>query len=168
MVWIVEWTQSGQSAVKVTVFTHEGDAFAATGASIMHRVSNDWDLGDVDCKTRAYAVSDACAASNWKEAVRLFNDWEVDGDYETMHQYRVYERKPCEVFPVVHLLRELPTTATPVPPTTPTVWKATHPGATCRGPCKQVSTDAYADQSNGTYCCYQCKFMSQAFGRPIP
>jgi len=165
MVWIMEWTHHAQSAVKVTVFSYEVDALVFTCANLMKHVRNNWDLGDIDCKERAYAVSDACSVSDWKNAISLFNDWEIYGDPEFMRQYRVYERLPCEVFPVVLLLRELTSSTTPV---TPAVWKATHPGATCRGPCKQVSVDAYADRSNGTYCCYQCKYMSQAFGGSIP
>lgn len=168
MVWIVEWTQPGQSSVKVTAFDSEDYALVATCASLMHRVSTDWDLGDIDCKTRAYAISDACATLNWQEAIRLFNDWEGDGDFEYMHHYRVYSRVPQTQVPVVHLLRPLPINAAPATPVATTPWKATKPGATCRGPCKQVSTDAYADQPDGTFCCYQCKFMSQVFGKKAP
>jgi hypothetical protein len=168
MVWIVEWTQPGQSSVKVTAFDTEEYALVATCASLMQRVRSDWDLTNSDYQARAYLISDACASLNWKEAIRLFNEWEGDGDYEYMHQYRVYSRTPVTQLPVVHLLRSLPATAIPAQPIVAVPWKASKPGATCRGPCKQVSTDAYADQPDGTFCCYQCKYMSQVFGKKVP
>lgn len=170
--WICEWSQPGQCDMNVTVWGNRDSALVAACADMMADIIDNWDRSDSETNLMALAISDECASCNWDLALAMYNDWESDGDPEFAEHYRVYERPTNTTLPPVRLLRDL--ASKPIASTsnvvnaTPVPFKAIKPGATCRGPCKQVSTDAYADRSDGTFCCYQCKYMSQAFGRPIP
>ncbi len=167
--WIMEWSQPGQCEVKVTVWGNREYALVAACADMMVDIIDNWDRTDSETNLMALAISDECSLSNWDLALAMYNDWESEGDAEFSEHYRVYERPTSTALPPVRLLRNPPVqNIAPAPVTQPSPFKAMAPGATCRGPCKQVSTDAYADRSDGTFCCYQCKLMSQAFGKPAP
>ncbi len=168
MAWIVEWTHAAYNSVNIRLWSDEEYALVAACSLIMIRVKDDWDRSDKDWQECGLKISDACAAGNWREAIRLFNDWEGDGDFDNMRHVRVYERKNEMNLPAVPLLRGSHPTINPPAPVQPKPFKAMYPGAVCRGPCKTVSTDAYADQPDGTYCCYQCKMFSQVFGKKVP
>lgn len=47
-------------------------------------------------------------------------------------------------------------------------FKASSPGATCRGSHKEFNPYAYADKPDGTYLCTQCKTFGHIFGTNQP
>lgn len=167
MVWIVEWTQPGQNKLHITAWTSQDEARAAACADIMADITTDWDLTDPDQSAAANTISDECAAMNWQAAIDAYNEWEGDGDFELAQFFRVYERPVQNKVPSIHLLKPLNTNNVSTIPAPPSVqaFKATVEGSTCRGPCKTYNEYAYADRSDSTHVCFQCKYMSEVFGK---
>ena len=183
MVWVCEWTKPGDCDANSTIWSTKDEALAYACSRLLDDIYGFWDVTNTYTKDRAGLISDECAAFNFTAAIHLYNDHEFNQNSKYAQAYRVYER-------VIGTIKDVPTLrllnipAAPIKiqvpnfnitgkawgspiPAAPTPFKATKPGATCRGPCQQVSTDAYADRPDGTFCCYQCKLMSQAFGKPV-
>jgi len=170
MIWVVEWSQPGQSDSNITLWNSQDEALAAACADIMDDIHHNWDLTDTDIADIAQSISDECKAMRFNDAIILYNDYMSDTDYECQQFYRVFDRSIQTQMPNIHLLgaRKGATTIPAPPPTQPTAFKATKAGATCRGPCQTYNEYAYADRADGTHCCYQCKYMSQVFGAKAP
>lgn len=167
--WVCSWEQHGQFDSNISIWNTEADALVAAGSKVMNDVAW-WDLSKPDVSQRAYEISDKCALMAWREAIDLYNEWECRKDTSVSCYISVYEKRVKSSTPSVALLRPPPASPQSVmPPVRPTSapFKATKEGATCRGPCNQFNEYAYADQPDGTYCCRQCKWMSQVFGGKV-
>jgi len=178
MVWIVEWQQPEVSDFKVTVFARESDAFMQVAHDIMEQVM-DWDLSDSDIEAIARSINDYVSVGDYKNALSKFNDDQATLDTDQEQFFFVYERKENIGAQAPNLIifsdvdedeeDEEEDEDETIPPTARSGdFKTSVPGATCRGPCGNYNPDAYADMSDGTYCCYQCKLMSQVFGGKVP
>lgn len=163
--WICSWEQHGQYDSSISIWNTEAEALVAAGSKIMNEIAW-WDMNNPETSKKAYAISDKCAAMDWRSAIDTYNDYEAHKPATYSCYISVYESKVKTIAPKVPLLRPLPAgTLTPVGPAPSTApFKATKEGATCRGPCKQFNDYAYADSPDGTYCCRQCKWMGEIFG----
>lgn len=182
-VWTVEWSFPSNCDSGVTVWDSEDAANKQACTEILDDVQN-WDFSDSDVKDCAKRINDYVANGDLKAAVREYNDWQAEQDYEYQQFFSITQR-------------DIQTN-----PGTPSLilfddddddccgcdccgnedcggdcedddcddnepFVATHAGATCRGPCGLYSEFAYADCYEGTFVCYQCKMMSQVFGGSI-
>jgi hypothetical protein len=176
MVWIVEWTMPNQGDSNVTVYNSEKDALKCACADIIQEIGDSWDLEDEDFLNVAKEVNGYIGVRDYKSALIAFNEFQSDNsDYEGIQFWNVSERH------IVTNIREpaLMVFADPDEEEEEDedeedeeyedeAYMATDPGATCRGPCGNFSPDAYADKQDGTFHCFQCKLMSQAFGGKSP
>jgi len=159
MIWVC---QRSQPSFSITLWKSRDEAQAAACAAIMDDVNHKWDLSNPDEVRKAESISDACMAMRFDDAIFLYNDW------MRAKVYSIYERSIQTTPPNIHLLgvKNVAMVQPPIPtPAQP--FRATKPGATCRGPCGNFNDYAYADQPDDTYCCYQCRYMSQVFGGNI-
>jgi hypothetical protein len=93
-VWIVEWTQPGQSESNVTVWDTEENARQSACADIMSALS-DWNMNDVDTRQAADDINVFVGACNYKDAMIRYNEYQSDSnDYEYVDYYHVYPRTP--------------------------------------------------------------------------
>lgn len=176
MVWIVEWTEPNQGEVSVSVWDSEKEARKSACHDILVEIGDAWDLDDEDIKQTAMDINGAVGSRDYKRAMQLFYDFQCDNsDYEYVQFWQVYERplKTRADEPALLMFsdpdeEEEEDEEEELEDEEEEVYQATSPGATCRGPCGNFSPDAYADQRDGTFCCYQCKMMSQVFGSKAP
>lgn len=177
MVWVIEWTQPGQSEYHSTVWATEQDALRQACNDMLERIS-DWDLDDTDIESNARKINDLVANGDFKTALNEYSDYESESDYEYSQFWNVYEQKTIKTRPAAPtlLLFSDPDDEDEdneddeeeeIDFDTEEPYQASVPGATCRGPCKAVNEHAYADRRDGTHVCYQCKLMSQVFGGTI-
>ena len=175
MVWIVEWSQPGQNEVNVTVWDSEQNALMAVCGEILDLIGSDWDLSDSEAKNQAIQINDLVANGNYRAALREYTDWTANGcDYEYQQFWAVYDRaplsnpkKPCLLSFSDDVEEEDEDEEDEEEIEEEESYQASSPGATCRGPCKSYSEHAYANKRDGTHVCYQCKMMSQVFGKEI-
>lgn len=169
MVWIVEWSFEGE--INISCWSTKNEALSQAAFEIMDLINFDWDLSDPDIETIAREINGFCLNGDYESAVMTFNESQ-DG-LNSPTYYAVYER-PILVGvkkPNLILFADPPDDdeeeEEEAPPTPRQPYQATTPGATCRGPCGNYNEHAYADMPNGTFCCYQCKMMSQIFGGSV-
>jgi len=174
MVWIVELDRPGQCEVDIFVWDTERNALYAAAADILDCV-RDWDLSDYDAHERATDINNAVACGDYRNAIQLYNDWESEQNQEYSQYFSVYERdiQTSRITPTLMLIPDLDSEEEEDEEDDDCEeenepFEAAHPGATCRGPCNNYNPDAYADKYDGTYCCYQCRMLSQVFGGKIP
>lgn len=171
MVWIVEWTQPGQSESNVTCWASEKEALMSACTEILDLIGSDWDLADSEVKDKAIEINDFVANGNYREALREYTDWTANGcDYEYQQFWSVYDRtilsgprQPC----LLSFDDEEEEEEEEEEIEEEEEYQASSPGATCRGPCGNYNEHAYANRRDGTHVCYQCKMMSQVFGKEI-
>ena len=96
-VWIVEWTQPGQSESNITVWDTEENARQSACADIMSALT-DWNLNDADTRQAADDINVFVGACNYKDAMIRYNEYQSDStDYEYVDYYHVYPRTPLTV-----------------------------------------------------------------------
>lgn len=150
-VWVLEWSHPYDSENNITVWANENDARRQALDEIEDLITNDWDMEDNDAAACADDISDMVARGQLAEAMRRFNDYQDEYNSDYAQYWHVYSRD---------LLTGDGSKSTM---TTPSTYKATTHGATCRGPCKSFNDYAYADRSDGTYVCHQCKTFGHIF-----
>ena len=172
-VWTLEYQDPNDVSNNTnTVWDSERAAQKQVCHYIMNEGSN-WDIEDPDMEAVARRINDAVACGDYKQALSEYNDNSY-GDHYYVNETDLQSMSDADE-------PDLITFSDPdededseeedesdddegLMPYEPANYRATSPGATCRGPCKQVSPDAYADQVDGTYVCYSCKYMKQVFG----
>lgn len=93
-VWIVEWTQPGQSESNITVWDTEENARQSACADIMSALP-DWNLSDDETKETAEKINTFVGSCNYKDAISEYNDFQSNSnDYEYVDYYHVYPRTP--------------------------------------------------------------------------
>lgn len=166
-IYIEEIDQVSDGEIVKTIFDREDIALAEAGSDILNLMRDNWDLSDDDLREHACEIQDFIRASSYRDAIAEYNYHEErrTRDYpvfvavrsEVVKQYAMqhsfidfseYEEEEEEE-------EDEPTSFAP--------FVATSPGATCRGPCGNPSNDAYADRSDGTFVCYQCKLFGGVF-----
>ena len=152
-VWTIEWQYPSDAEFKVTVWSTEKEALQAALHDIQNQITHDWDMDDETQAEFADEINLHIHHGRLKEAVRKWNDYQDDHNFDYGQWYFINE-KPVLSDPQL----PLPTT-----PTIPVPYQATTPGATCRK-CNNPNPHAYADKPDGTYCCRQCSIFSNIFG----
>lgn len=177
MVWIVEWTQPNQGECNITAYASEKDALKAACTDLLDEVNTNWDMADEDILEVAKEINSHAGMRDYKSALLSYNEFQNDNsDYEYIQFWHVYERNLISSanIPEPALMvfadpdEEEEEDEEEDEEEEDEAYMATDPGATCRGPCGNFSPDAYADKQDGTFCCFQCKLMSQAFGGKSP
>jgi hypothetical protein len=172
MTYIVECSCPDEYEYTVTLFVSEKDALSQACFDMMNVLTDHLNLSEEQDYEAAEEINGLIDSGDYRGALRVWND------AQTTIYWHVYE-KPCIIGaqkPNSILLgpfqsdedEEDEKEVEAVPPTSPSAFMATTPGATCRGPCGNHNPDAYADRSDGTHVCYQCKYMSQVFGSKDP
>lgn len=177
MVWVLTWEKPSDCEHHITVWDSEQAALSQACSEIQDAISSDWDMDLYDCAVQAKSINDAICNGDLRAAMRLYNEWESDSDYGCF--FNVSQKQSLstndaatpEVFDEDFFTALLPDDdgsdedeEENEEKVDNTPYQATSPGATCRGPCGSYNDMAYADQRNGTYCCYQCRTFSHIFG----
>lgn len=164
-IWILEVDDTSHGEVNRYHYATSGAAEKEAAYEIMERISQKWEIYG-DQREAAEEINNAVAADDYKKAIRLFNLEEENANHpffivvvETLlHTYKDAQQPNLLEFEDDEEEEEEETPVSSGP------YIASTPGATCRGPCKNHSTDAYADSRDGTYECYSCKLMKGVFG----
>jgi hypothetical protein len=175
MVWIVDWSQPEQFDHKITAWATEQDALTQAAHDIMEEVFN-WDLSDPDTEEVAKRINACVSTGDYRGALREFNDDQSDQGTDMAMYFHVYERaeligaqRPNTILFNDDEEEEEESDDEEEETIPDTLWVASTPGATCRGPsCGTYNEYAYADKPDGTYCCHSCKMMMQVFGGKTP
>lgn len=160
-----EDTRCGEN--NATVWDSERAARQQAVSEILDDV-RDWDMDDPDIEKYAKDINDYASSGDLEGAMDAYNEYNGES-YGGGLFYSVSERvllSLADAAPVTPLLfddeseeeEEDDEDGDDAP------FVATTPGATCRGPCGNYNPDAYADRSDGTHLCYQCKTFSSIFG----
>jgi len=154
-------------------FQNEDDALREACSDLLNHISSYWDLSDSSDLNMAESIQDDVRVGRYRSALSAFNDHEGDRcggpTYfsVTDASIRTNGNSPTYIdFSEYHDLDdEGDENEEEEDEEDDSPYQASSPGATCRGPCGNPSTDAYADQRDGTFLCYQCKLMGGVFGR---
>lgn len=171
-VFIVEWCRPAESETHVTCFDTMSIAQQAACADIIDDISSNWDLTEEDQNDVARDINGDIANGNFGSAISKFNDYNSDQDYEYQQFYYVQRKALLNTAPTPSLIEfddlvEEDEEDEEDEEEEDETYTACTPGATCRGPCGSHSPDAYADQRDGTFVCYQCRLMTKMFGGTI-
>lgn len=172
IIYIEEIDRVSDGEITKTTFDNEDAALEEAGTDILNLMRDNWDLSDEDERHAASTIQDLIRTRSYRDVISEYNYHEerrsanypifVTVSSEHVKQsaaphdfidFSEYEEEEDE---------EEDEEITPAS----TAYVATSPGATCRGPCRNPSPDAYADQRDGTYVCYQCKLFGGVFGKP--
>ena len=161
-VLIFEDTDNGET---YTSLWDDGDAALRQAVSeILADVNDSWDLDDSEVLALAKEMNDYAMNGDLPKVMELWNE---DQNGRGGRYWSVQEKDICtaaDASPIVFLSftdedEEDDEEVEEEEEGDSAPYLATTQGATCRGPCKNVSQDAYADRRDGTYCCWQCKLM---------
>ena len=153
-----------------TFFDNKDAALQHACQRALELIERQWDMDDESQRDSAKEIERYIRNGSYQTALRDFNDIESNRDY------------PCSLYisgptginsssPAINFIDwsqyecngEDDEEECDEEEEDETPFVATSPGATCRGPCQSHSMDAYADQRDGTFLCYQCKLMKQVF-----
>lgn len=152
-VWVLEWSYPYDSETNITIWANQKDAQKQALEEINELITNGWDLEDDDAAACADDIQDMMKRGLLEECLDRFHDYQDNYNSDQAQYWRVYMREVLSADQ-----SEVPT----IPP--PTAYKATSPGATCRGNHQEFNPYAYADRSDGTYLCRQCQTFQHIFG----
>lgn len=157
-VWVLDWDYPYDMEHNITLWTTEKAAQQQALSEIKEKIDNDWDMDDAEAFNAAEEIEQFQDAGKLKEAIDRWNDYQNNFNDDHAEIYSIYVRE---------LLNgegsdEVVTSAPPV------LYKASSPGATCRGHHKEYNPYAYADRPDGTYLCTQCKTFGHIFGTNNP
>ncbi len=153
-VWILEYNCISDGEVSISLWANEYDALVECLSIIKHKIDIEWDMDNSDMFTYAEEIDLLQDAGKLRDAIRKWNDYQDDHNSDYAQYYQVYFRP-------VHGL-ESASNAVVNGPAAP--YRASSPGATCRGHCKEYNEYAYADRRDGTYVCRQCSTFQKIFG----
>lgn len=142
-------------------------------SELLDDIRDRWDLSDPDVEKTARNINDLASVGDYQAAIDSFNNENACGGGHFWSIIRrevhtLHDAAPVTLIPFIDDDDEEeadedeeeddPSCRQGVP------YQATKPGATCRGPCGNYNPDAYADKSDGTHVCHQCKTFSSIFG----
>lgn len=179
MVWIIHWHCPHTGESDISVWASQQDALRqACNEVLVDVIGSAWDLSDPATLIAAKHINELVSKGSYEAALDEYhyeqdNACSFSGDeqyWDILERDENTHPKPPTLLTFANgqdddedeederdiTIREV------------AIFVATIPGATCRGPCKNHSPDAYADKADGTFVCYQCKLMSQAFGGKAP
>ena len=169
----IEDTSNGEKTVYV--FETEEEALKETCNDILNSMSRSWDFTSPDDRIKAQEIQDHIKLGNYDIAICDYNDY-CGACYSESVYYSVREKDFISVlknysFSYIDFspweVQEDKEESSDIKDQVLDFSKpftAQHPGAICRGPCRNYSPDAYADRCDNTYECYQCRMMKQVFG----
>jgi len=157
-VWILQWEYPYDIDSNITVWTTEKAAYEQALKEINQKIDNDWDMDEPDMFNHAEEIEILEGQGKLKEAIDKWNDYQMNFNDEHAEYYNVLQK------PVLNGPGSTVTAQT-LPPV---AYQASSPGATCRGTHKEFNPYAYADRSDGTYLCTQCKTFGHIFGTNNP
>jgi hypothetical protein len=153
-VWVLLWEYPADPDTNVTLWTSQKAAQQQALSEINDHINSQWDMDEPDAYNCAEEIRTLEQAGKLQEAIEKWNDHESEQDYGQF--YTVMKRE------VIAGDGEV------IPATPPVAYKASSPGATCRGPHREHNPYAYADRPDGTYLCTQCKTFGHIFGTNKP
>lgn len=153
-VWILECNDTNDSEVSISVWSSEKDALVECLSIIKGKIDREWDMDDPNMLTYAEEIDLLQDAGKFSDAVQKWNDFQDDSNSDYGQYYQVYSRTVHGLESVGNVVGGAPTAP----------YRASTPGATCRGHCKEYNEYAYADKRDGTYVCRQCSTFQHIFG----
>lgn len=183
MTWAVVWEYPYDGESEVTLWNTEMLALGAACSEIQNCIYDNWDMTDVTQAAEAHYINNLISAGQYRDALDYWNSSSVNTDSDGAQYWNVYEKEIYDytkspnitIFAPDHFTALLDEEdedededdddeeEAPVTAPSPQPYQAIAPGATCRK-CQNPNEHAYADRPDGTYCCYQCKMLSQVFG----
>jgi hypothetical protein len=156
-VWVCEWKYPSDNECNISIFDSEQAALKQAADEIVDHIDNHWDSNDEQKQEYGDQIHIYLSQKHYKKVIRHFNDYQDNYESDYTQYWTVYSRKVKnengdEVNPQTADCN------------TALAFKASTPGATCRGPCKNYNEFAYADQQDGTHICFQCKTFKGIFG----
>lgn len=155
LAWVVQWEYPYDRETNITLWASERLALENAASEIENKIK-DRAPADQDAIDDLEKIVDTLQARQWRQAIDLWNDWENNFNEDYQEYYSVFSLD-------IHDPNNELSSSTPTIQGN-TSYKATTPGAVCRGQCKCYSPDAYADRPDGTYVCRQCKIFQGIFG----
>jgi hypothetical protein len=152
-VWVKQWDCPNDSEHNITLWFSEVDALRSTCDEIEDYITNNWDMDDEDQESYASDITGFVVRKQYRDAIERWNDYQNNYNDEYGQWWSV-SRKEILGGDESNLAETQ----------RPMAFKASHSGATCRGPCKQFNDYAYADQPDGTHLCRQCSTFQHIFG----
>jgi hypothetical protein len=153
-VWVLQWERPSDMETNITLWATEKAAYQQAINEINECIGNEWDMDNPDMLTYSEKMSDLADKGNFREALEVWAEYQDLYNERHAEYYSVYVQ---EVLNGEDSDEDIPL-AVPVP------YKASSPGATCRGSHQEYNQYAYADRPDGTYLCTQCKTFSHIFG----
>jgi hypothetical protein len=157
-VWVLQWEYPYDMESNITLWSTEKAAYQQGLHEINEKIDSDWDMDDPDMLNHAEKIEELVDKGDFREAFAVWNDYQNNYNDEHAEYYAVMMREVLNG----EGSDEVVTSAPPIP------YKASSPGATCRGSHKEYNPYAYADKPDGTYLCTQCKTFSHIFGNNKP
>lgn len=167
-IYIEELDDVDNGEKTVTIFDREDVALAEAGADILTIMRDKWDFTDDSERELAESIQLDIQVSNYRAAIDAFNN--AEGNTNCPMYVNVYDKivsQSASRLKWIDFSEYLPEEEEEEEEEEEddSPYQASFPGATCRGPCGNPSTDAYADKRDGTFMCYQCKLFSGVFKR---
>lgn len=156
-IWVLDWDYPYDGEHNITLWTTQKAAYQQALREINEKIDGDWDMDEPDMLTHAEKIEELEGQGKLKEAIDVWNDYQNNYNDDHMELYSVYSREVLSGEG-----EDVVTSAPPIP------YKASSPGATCRGSHKEFNPYAYADKPDGTYLCTQCKTFGHIFGTNQP
>jgi hypothetical protein len=92
MVWVLEYSNPGQSNTNISIWDSADNARKAACCDLMDSVGY-WDLNIASNKDEAIAINDYVAACDYGAAIALYNEHNADStDYENADFFYIYKR----------------------------------------------------------------------------
>ncbi|CAB4196708.1 hypothetical protein UFOVP1290_228 [uncultured Caudovirales phage] len=174
-VYVLEYSYPYDCANNVTIWDSKDAAYKQAAHDIQYTIRDSWDMTDAtECKD-AKEINDMIKCGDYEGAVYYFNrcdsnegdryeSWSVsdqtvrsnattpsvfsDDYFESDEDDDDCDSDECDCEDKSK---------------SEEVYQATESGATCRGPCGGYNEYTYADKRDGTFICYACKMMAEAF-----
>ena len=162
-VWIMHWEKASESDSVISVWESEMGALKDATDRIQHAISKYWDLSEDTEIEVAEGIERAVnrgTITGMRTAITSWNDYQTNSNQDEAEYYNVVKRD-VQVLGLI-----VKSSSGPAKTTSGTGYRASTPGATCRGPCGNSNEYAYADKPDGTYVCHQCGTFQSIFGTP--
>lgn len=152
-VWVKQWNLPSEGEHNITLWAKEQDALRSTCDEIEDSITNNWDMDDEDQSFFAEEIQSLIQSKHYRSAINKWNEYQDSYNSDYAEYWHVFIKEV--------LTGDSGEVVTSAPPM---AYKASSPGATCRGPCGQFNDYAYADKSDGTHLCRQCSTFQHIFG----
>lgn len=157
-VWVLQWEYPYDMETNITLWTTQKAAQQQALNEINEKIDSDWDMDEPDMLSAAEEIEQFQDSGKLTEAINRWNDYQNNYNDDHAEYYSVFKREVLNG----EGSDEVVTSAPPI------AYKASSPGATCRGSHREFNPYAYADRPDGTYLCTQCKTFQHIFGSNKP